>query len=149
MKYTGKQFIGIIVIALVIIAISVFLPMYEIMGGTFNFSSEVKFLDVCKAVTSTPISDSLKSFPVLFTCAAFIPAVLLLVFGICRSKVFCIISALLGLGCLGYSVFAFSQQASSSALYWGDMACISIWTWVAALLFLIALIVGFALKKKK
>lgn len=149
MKYTGKQFIGIIVIALAIIAVSVFLPMYEVMGGTFNFSSELSFIDVAKFVTSNPISDSFKLFPVLFTCAAFIPAVLLLIFGICRSKVFSIISALLGLGCLGYSVFAFSQQATSFALYWGDMACISVWTWLVCLLFLIALVVGFAIKKKK
>ena len=148
MKYTGKQFIGIIVIALAIIAVSVFLPMYEVMGGTFNFSSELSFIDVAKFVTSNPISDSFKLFPVLFTCAAFIPAVLLLIFGVCRSKVFSIISALLGLGCLGYSVFAFSQQATSSALYWGDMACISVWTWLVCLLFLIALVVGFAIKKK-
>ncbi len=149
MKYTGKQFIGIIVIALIIIAISVFLPMFQDMGGTFNLSSELSFIDKVKVVTSQPVSDSLKRFPVLFTCAAFIPAVLLLIFGICRSKVFSIISALLGIGCLGYSVYAFSRQATSSALYWGDMACISIWTWFIALLFLIALIVGFAIKEKK
>ena len=149
MKYTGKQFIGIIVIALAIIAVSVFLPMYEIEGGTFNLSSDLSFIDKVNFVTSHPLSDLFIYPPVLFTCAAFIPAVLLLIFGICRSKVFSIISALLGLGCLGYSVFAFSQQATSSALYWGGMACISVWTWLVCLLFLIALVVGFAIKKKK
>ena len=149
MKYTGKQFIGIIVIALAIIAVSVFLPMYEIEGGTFNLSSDLSFIDKVNFVTSHPLSDLFSYPPVLFTCAAFIPAVLLLIFGICRSKVFSIISALLGLGCLGYSVFAFSQQATSSALYWGGMACISVWTWLVCLLFLIALVVGFAIKKKK
>lgn len=143
-----KKFAGILIIALILILITVFLPLFEAGGGTFNFKADPGFINVCKLIFNDP-GLILKLPTATFTAAVFIPAVLLLIFSLARSKVMCIISSLLGIGCLGYAFFAFSEQASATAMYFGDVACIPIATWAAALLFIIAFIWACALKTAK
>ena len=85
-----KRTLAVFFVALLLLAAIVFLPMYQPLGGTFNFKADLDFFDVFNFLVSR--GDTASSFlswsswPVIFTLAAIIPAILLLIFSICGSK---------------------------------------------------------------
>ena len=153
MKKSCNKFVGILIIAIILILISVLTPLFKLEEvGTFNFKDVFNpqgFIDICKMIGANGPGVVFKSLPVLFTAAVFVPAILLFLFALLRSKVMCIISSLLGIGCLGYAFYGFSKSVSSSASYFGNVANIPLATWIAALLFIVAFIWACAIKVVK
>lgn len=147
-----KRTLAVFFVALLLLAAVIFLPMYQPLGGTFNFKADLDFFDVFNFLVNR--GDTASSFlswsswPVIFTLAAIIPAILLLIFSICGSKALCIISSIMGILGMAYTLFLYKENCGSLGAFFGEYANISIGLWIVVALFILALILSIAAPKK-
>ena len=148
MKRTASVFIVSILLLLAI----VFLPMFQPLGGTLNFKADLDFFDVFDFVVKGGNTGSSflnwSSWPVIFTVAAAIPAILLFLFSLFGSKVLSILASLAGIAGMVYTLVLYGRNSSSIDAFFGEHANISIGLWIVCALFIIAFICACACRKK-
>lgn len=147
-----KRTLPVFILSILILAAIVFLPMFQPLGGTFNFKADLDFFDVFNFVksggdTSSSMLDW-SSWPVIFTLAAAIPAILLFFFSLFGSKILSILASLAGILGMGYTLFMYGKNANSVGAFFGDKANLSIGLWIVCALFIIAFICALAAPKK-
>ena len=87
---------------------------------------------------------------VQFTLAAITPAFVLLISSICKSKVMCIISSLAGVAGMAFMLIRYCSDSNYNAEHlFGEYSSISMGTWIVTALFVVALIVSIAIKKRE
>lgn len=147
-----KRTLVVFILSIVIIASIVFLPMFQPLGGTFNFKADLDFFDVFNFVksggdTSASMLDW-SSWPVIFTLAAFIPAILLFFFSLFGSKVLSIIASLTGIAGMAYTLIMYGRNSGSIGAFFGNKANLSIGLWIVCVLFIVAFICACCIPKK-
>lgn len=139
-----KRTLPIFIVSILILLAIVFLPMFQPLGGTFNFKADLDFFDVFNFVkTGGDTSASMlawNSWPVMLTLAAAIPAILLFFFSLFGSKALSIIASLMGIAGMAYVLFLYGKNASSVGAFFGSQANLSIGLWVVCALFIAAFI---------
>ena len=147
-----KPFIPIIIIAVALVLVIMFLPIFKVWGGTTNLefgSDDENFFDVIEFVFGGKEYMSYNMWVVQFTLAAIIPAFVLLISSICKSKVMCIISSLAGVAGMAFMLIRYCSDSSYNAEHlFGEYSSISMGTWIVTALFVVALIVSIAIKKR-
>ena len=135
-----KRTLVVFILSIVIIASIVFLPMFQPLGGTFNFKADLDFFDVFNFVksggdTSASMLDW-SSWPVIFTLAAFIPAILLFFF------------SLFGIAGMAYTLIMYGRNSGSIGAFFGNKANLSIGLWIVCVLFIVAFICACCIPRK-
>lgn len=153
MKTSFKSFVPVFIISIVLLMIIMFLPLFSVWGGTFNFeygSSDETFFDVISFVFGGNKWMSYDMWVVQFTLAAIIPTILLFISASCKAKGMCVFSSIAGTAAMGFVFIRYCSDSDYNMEHLvGEYSSISIGAWLVLALFIIALILSVAIKTKK
>lgn len=153
MKPSFKSFIPVFIISIVLLVIIMFLPLFSVWGGTFNFeygSSDETFFDVMSFVFGGNDWMSYSMWVVQFTLAAIIPTTVLLMFSLFKVKGMCVFSSIAGTAGMGFMFIRYCSDSDYNMEHLlGEYSSISIGAWLVLALFIVALILSIAIKVKK
>lgn len=128
------------IISMIALINVIFVPIFDVWGGLFPSDPDGNFFYVVEALFNDP--EAFFEWVVMFTAAAFIPGVLMLIFSVSNNKTGVKVCAGLGIVLIVLLLLSHTSQNGTESLSPED-GNIAIGTWIALVLFVAALVVSF------
>ena len=143
-----KRFLPIILLSLILIANTIFVPMFSVWGGLFPSGTTHSFIDALDELNRF-VGGSYRLWPEIFIWSAFVPAIALLISALAKSKIMAVQSSVAGIGLLLYNLNRYITQVGIDFALNIDNGNIGIGFWIATALFIVCFFYAISIKKQK
>ncbi len=138
-----KNRIGYILISVLALVNVISVPFYEVWGGLVPRNPKNDFVSVMKLFLEDPASIEL--WAVKFTICVFVPSLIMFIFALFGNRILFVTADILGIIFWSAALYDYTaNHFNDNNLFNINNTSISIGYWVAIIIYILALIVGFA-----